>query len=163
MRTAISILTALLLIPLFGVNLQCSEAGEPESVIVPVGEPDYGGDDPYDGEGDLGCGSDSGATSATLTNESEDGERLVLVTFIGTNDIWLVMVTLTEYQALRVRLDEIYGPEQAAQLDHQDVDDWHRDLCAPDDGRSEEGELLYRIFHEVLDEKMDDIAAEICL
>ena len=157
MRELLAIITALMLIPLFALNLQCSTGQEPETVIVPVGEPGTG--DPYDDNGDLGCGSDS--SSATLTDRTEDGESMVLVTFIGTQDIWLVYVTLTEFQALNVRLQQLYG-DDLLQLDSADIDTLHEELCRPPEQQNQRAQQLYKIFSEVLSDRMPDLEASLC-
>jgi len=160
MRLLRGILTALLLIPLFSLHVQCSSGQEPETVIVPVGEPSFSGDDPYDSQGDLGCGSSTDTTSATLIDDG--GETMVLVAFVGTHQAWMVYLTWSEFEALNARLGEVYGPDETAQLSHHDIDQLHDDLCGPAGGRSAQENQLYEIMQEVLSDRMDEIAADLC-
>jgi hypothetical protein len=161
MRQAIGILCALLLIPLLGLSTNCSSGKEPETVIVPVGEPSADGDDPYDSGGDLGCGS-SDTTSAQLTGDTQDGESMVLLTFQGTADVWLIYVKLSEFQQLQTLLERSYDVEDFTQLDQPDVDRLHADLCAPPDQQSQDAQTLYGIFRQVLGSRLNELQDSIC-
>ena len=118
-----TMMLALLLVVLFGLSVHCSTGEEPEVVVVPVGEP--GGDDPYDDGGDLGCGA--GPVNAMLFDEDEQGDEMVLVTFAGTTEAWLVYVTRGEFEQLAVLL--LDALDEAEEISRGDVDTFHAQFC----------------------------------
>jgi hypothetical protein len=161
MRQAIGILCALLLIPLLGISSNCSSGKEPETVIVPVGEPSADGSDPYGSGGALGCGGSS-AAAVTLTDQTSDGESMVLLIFKGANDLWLTYVKLSEFRALQTALEQVYDAADFTKLKRADVDRWHGDLCAPPAQQSQDAKTLYDIFRQVLGSDLAGMEADVC-
>jgi hypothetical protein len=150
----------LMMVPLIVGNLFCATGKEPETVIVPVGEPS--GDDPYDSGGELGCGEESteSAITAAPGGESEDGAPMVLVTFRGTEEIWLFWVTVDEARSIREKVERIWAsPEE---IESEDVDFMQQDLCAPIDQRSDEGKVLYAALSGVLGDRMTEMETGVC-
>ena len=161
MRTiAYIILAAMLLTPLIVANIQCTEGDEPETVIVPVGEP--GDSDPYDNAGFDCDDDDDSSTQAEPAGENEMGEPMVLLTFHGATDTWSLLVTLDEYKKVRSKIEQAWNHHVARIIDHEQVDALQQDLCAPFDRRSEEGRKLYGILKDVLQERLEELASGVC-
>jgi len=128
-------------------------------VVVPVGEP--GSSDPYDSQGDLGCGSDSGAVNAMSV--SGPGDRtVVLVVFVGTENLWVFSMNLLEYGTILADLQDLWDTYDLDAISREDIDTLHDDLCAPASERSDEGRRLYGIFQDVLKERMEEMTLEAC-
>ncbi|MBZ0270456.1 hypothetical protein K8I61_00355 [bacterium] len=149
---------AVLLLPVF-FGTHCAEGETPETVVVPVGEPDYGGDDPYDSGGDLGCGSETGAITADAIG-GEDG--WVAIVFVGERDVWAFMLSADETTALRVSLSDYFPGDTWQDITRRDVDALHAELCASPGERTERAGALRALFGEVLGERMAEMSAEAC-
>lgn len=154
-------LAALIFIPLVFGHLHCGGGGEPETVIVPVGEPDTGEGDPYDAEGELGCGSDTGAAKATLVAD-EGGKKRVIVTFRGTRDIWVFDLSYSEYKNLLRRIQALWEPEFISRIDDEDVDAFHDDLCRSEEQLGREARRLNEILETVFGEEVEEMRSAAC-
>ncbi len=159
MRKVYILAVAMLFLPLVVGHLHCAAGEEPETVIVPVGEPS--GDDPYGGSGDM-CADESDAVQSSLIDGNDQREPMVLLTFIGTRDVWPVVISLEEFIAVEFELDSLWDTIEMALLDHEDVDELQQDLCAPIDQRSDEGSRLYEILKTVLAHRMEELESGIC-
>ena len=158
MRKSIYILSvASLFIPLIIGNTFCSQGGEPDTVIVPIGK--TGNGDPYDTSGDA-CG-DSSTTSAYSVGNYE-GEKLIQVIFFGTKNRWSVLLTASEFQLLEASITEDWGADYMESITSEKIDSLHKDLCAAPEDQTGEEKTLYGIFQEVLGERMNELAQTVC-
>ncbi len=146
------ILCALLLAPMIVAPINCSIGDQPETVIVPVGEPGSG--DPYASDP---CASDTGAAQSIA-----DPDGNVLVTFVGTTDTWAILLSYSEYQSLKSKLENVWGEDALAVVDHSDIDELHRQLCLSADGRSEDGAALVGILKDVLADRYNGVREGVC-
>lgn len=157
-RTNVS-LTAILFFLLIAFCLHCTQGYEPETVIVPVGEP--GDSDPFKNTG-FACGESGAPITSQIVGEDETGEEMFLMTFTGTSEVWFVLVTASEYQAVEDRLTSIWEIFEVQTIGTDKVDGLQQDLCRPFDRRSDQGEQLFEILYEALGPRMDDLALGLC-
>ena len=153
-------LIVLLFLPLVLGSVHCTNGKEPETVIVPVGE--SGNSNPYDSGGDFGCGSSTKSAGAAEIWVAGETEPMALLTFIGTSDVWRIMVTSTEYDQIRTQLQQVYTAKKMASMSSTDLAKIQADLCKPAGDRSQDGQRVYDILKGVLQSRMDGIEAGIC-
>lgn len=160
MRAITLILAVALMIPLMIGNLHCDDGQEPETVIVPVGE--AGDGDPYN---DASCEDGSAAVEMGMTGpEQPEGENMVLLTFVGTQDTWRLAVSLDEYRAAMRVLRESWRPAQVEPIGPDEVDGLMQDLCAPMNAqRTAEGRRLYEILKSVFGDRLEELASGVCM
>lgn len=175
MKAVYVLLAALLFVPLMIANFHCTQGAEPETVIVPVGEPDPSGEDPYDTGGDLGCGDEtaddddddndddsSPAAKARLVSADEADEPLVLLTFNGQSRSFSILIGQDEFFHARAKLLHTWMPRRIMHLTAAEVDEAVEDLCAPWDKKSEDGKTLSAMVKEVFGKNADEIYQNIC-
>jgi hypothetical protein len=153
MKASFYLLLALFAGVLLASVLTCTTGEEPETIVVPVGEP--GDSDPYNSGGDLGCG---GSTSATLTG----GGGMVLLVFEGEADIWFVYLATADFNAVLDALDQADELADFKDMTPRQVDDLHARFCGEPSDRSAADQDLYALVANVLGAKMDEIASDVC-
>lgn len=160
MKPFATILAVALVFALGAISLSCGGGEEPETVIVPVGEPGEG--DPYE-EG-MDCASDTGAVEAAFfAPEDHPEEAAVLLTFFGAEQTWRLVVPVSDFRAARAELMRTWSPQQIAAVDRVDVDGMMQDLCAPfDDQRSEPGRRLHGLLKRLFPDRLEELASGVC-
>jgi hypothetical protein len=133
-------------------NMQCTPGAEPEVVVVPVGEP--GTNDPYSSNGDLSCG---GSTSATAVQN-----KMVLVVFEGSNDIWLVYMPKEDFLAVFNLLSEQGDMSSFADITPTQVDELHNKFCGNLENLTPKELNIYQMVADALGPELDEITNEVC-
>jgi hypothetical protein len=131
MKRALPLLVLLVL----AFSLRCGDGATPEIVVVPSGDPGITDDDPYDGGGDLGCGGMSSRESSITADpvHGEDGRTDILVTCVGTRDVYLFLLTTVEFRALAADLIALLPAHGLTSIGRAEVDRLAAATCAPAD------------------------------
>ena len=118
-------------------TLRCGSGAIPETVIVPSGDPAVNGQDPYAGGGDFGCGGMTSRDAAVSLNpvDGENGGRDVLVTCVGTRDVYLFLLTAREFSAVAADLISLLPPRGFSSIGHAEIDGLAASYCAPQGGQ----------------------------
>lgn len=157
------ILTALLLIA--SVSIHCAEGQGPETVVVPAGDPQDTGQDPYERGSDFGCGgikSGEGAVSIHPADEHE-GRRRVLVTLLGSRDIFFFLMTVDELAAAAAELIPLLPEAGIDEVDKAEVDRLRLEYCAPDsEPRRLEDDLRELLIDVLGTERVTELEGGIC-
>jgi hypothetical protein len=152
MKTVPTVVAAMLFAALVLGNLFCSTGEEPEVVVVPVGEPGNG--DPFDSDGDMGCG---GSTEAQVIEGT-----MVLVAFQGTHDTWLVYLSKADFVTVLERMNEAGDWTEYEDMTPAQVDELHRGFCGSPESRTPKEQQLYDIVAGVLGSEIQEIAHDVC-
>ena len=124
-------------------TVRCGSGAIPETVVVPSGDPAADGRDPYTTGGDFGCGGLSSRDSAVTLDPVDDGDggTDVLVTCVGTRDVYLFLLTAGEFHTVAADLISFLPANGFASVGHAQVDGLTSSYCDSQGGADLGGEL----------------------
>ncbi|MCZ7586019.1 MAG: hypothetical protein M5R36_23325 [Deltaproteobacteria bacterium] len=86
----------------------------------------------------------------------------VLMTFVGTEEIWVFRLTVAEFEAAQFNLEEIFSEAEMLGMTQEEVDELQGEVCAPAGARTKTGERIVTALVDAMGDKVWDMRKTAC-